>query len=189
MPDNGVGRIRQHYFTGAAPRHINPGDRLFTDVFLDPNNKPDQLFLQWYDGTTWCRAFWGSNFREMGVTGTEGWRYMGGLPEPGKWVRLDVPASYVGLEGRSISGMAFGFYKQSDNAQVLWGRSGNSSLEGQAPLPLSATTAVSRFFHSNFGYYYAIKDIPLHDADRQDGVKFYVHPNQAAGTVPFNRLP
>lgn len=188
LPDSGIGKVRHHSFTGAFPLPINPGDQLFTYVFLDPNNKPDQLFLQWHDGTVWRRAFWGSNFIELGVTGSEGWRYMGGLPETGKWVRLEIPASYVGLEGKSVSGMAFGFYKQTDNAQILWGRSGKTEIAGPVPVTLSAMTGVSQFFHKDFGYYYSPKDIPLHDADRRDGIKFYVHPNQAAGTVPFYRF-
>ncbi|HET6975524.1 MAG TPA: Ig-like domain-containing protein [Pyrinomonadaceae bacterium] len=188
LPDSGVGKIRHHSFTGASPLLINPGDQLFTYVFLDPSNKPDQLFIQWHDGTNWRRAFWGSNYIELGVTGTEGWRYMGGLPETGKWVRLEIPASYLGLEGRSVTGMAFGFYKQTDNAQILWGRSGKTEIPGPVPVTLSATIGVSQFFHKDFGYYYSLKDIALNDVDRRDGVKFYVHPNQAAGTVPFYRF-
>lgn len=188
LPDSGTGKVRHHTFTGAAPLAINQGDQLFTYVFLDPNNKPDELFLQWHDGATWRRAFWGSNFIEMGATGTEEWRYMGGLPETGKWVRLEVPASYVGLEGKSVSGMSFGFYKQTDNAQILWGRSGKTEIPGPVPVTLSAITGVSQFFHKDFGYYYSTKDIPLNDADQRDGLKFYVHPNEAAGTVPFYRF-
>ena len=32
---------------------------------------------------------------------------MGALPPAGQWVRLEVPASLVGLEGRVLNGMAF----------------------------------------------------------------------------------
>ena len=32
---------------------------------------------------------------------------MGTLPAAGRWVRLEVPAAQVGLEGRTVNGMAF----------------------------------------------------------------------------------
>src|SRR5205814_2337367 len=110
--NQGAGQMRHHSFRGATDTlRVDPGDVLFTYVFLDPNNMPDQLLLQWHDGSSWeHRAFWGENFigshyQSMGVQGTESMRYMGGLPSAGQWVRLEVPASYVGLEGKTVSGM------------------------------------------------------------------------------------
>jgi len=35
---------------------------------------------------------------------------MGPLPATGGWIRLEVPASAVGLEGRALNGMAFTLY-------------------------------------------------------------------------------
>jgi hypothetical protein len=35
---------------------------------------------------------------------------MGPLPPTGQWVKLEIPASQVGLEGRIVSGMAFTLY-------------------------------------------------------------------------------
>jgi hypothetical protein len=32
------------------------------------------------------------------------------LPEAGQWVRLEVPAAQVGLEGRTLNGMAYTLY-------------------------------------------------------------------------------
>jgi hypothetical protein len=32
---------------------------------------------------------------------------MGSLPAAGQWIRLEVPANLVGLEGRTVNGMAF----------------------------------------------------------------------------------
>jgi len=187
--DAGDSQIRQHSFTGGAPQRINAGDQMFTYVFLDPNRKPDQLFIQWFDGKNWRRAFWGTNWIDMDrATGTENWRYMGGLPTPGTWARLVVPASYLGLEGKFVSGMAFGFYKQKDNAQILWGRSGKTKSLGPVPVTLSAMTPVWQFFRPEHGYYYQTKDTPLHSQDRRDGIKFYIHPSQAAGTVPVFRF-
>lgn len=177
--------FKEHYFQGAAPQLVNPGDKLFTYVFLDPNQRPDQIFIEWHDGTQWHRAFWGANYFEVGTTGTENWRYMGGLPEANEWARLEIPASYVGLDGKSVSGMGFGFFKQTGNAQVLWGKSGKSLNLSSVPLTLSAMTTVYRFKHPQFGYYYSTKEIPLHSADQLEAPKFYIHPTQAAGTVPL----
>src|SRR5205807_10018808 len=44
--------FRSHSFTGAqTPMQVNPGDMLFTYVYLDPSAKPDEIMLQWYDGS------------------------------------------------------------------------------------------------------------------------------------------
>ncbi|MFL6207267.1 MAG: RHS repeat domain-containing protein [Pyrinomonadaceae bacterium] len=37
-------------------------------------------------------------------------KYLGSLPAGGQWVRLEVPASAVGLEGHTLSGFAFTLY-------------------------------------------------------------------------------
>jgi hypothetical protein len=63
--------------------------------------------LIWNDGSWEHRAYWGANLIPYGQDGTAGRRYLGPLPPAGQWVRLEVPASAVGLEGRVVSGMAF----------------------------------------------------------------------------------
>ena len=45
-------------------------------------------------------------------------RYMGALPAVGQWVRLEVPAAQVGLEGRTLNGMAFSLY----DGRATWDR-------------------------------------------------------------------
>jgi PKD repeat protein len=101
----------QHYFTNASARlNVGVGDTLFAYVYLDPANPPRQVMLQWYDGSWNHRAYWGANLISWGSGGGNGGRYMGPLPVVGQWVRLQVAASLVGLEGRSVSGMAFTLY-------------------------------------------------------------------------------
>src|SRR5262249_8341278 len=56
------------------------------------------------------RAFWGSDNIGYGIAGTASRAYMGPLPAAGKWVLLHVPAKQVGLEGSTVSGMAFDQY-------------------------------------------------------------------------------
>ena len=101
--------MHQHYFYNASETvSVGTGDVLYVYVHLDPNAMPQQLMLQWYDGNNWeHRAYWGQNLIGWGVDGTASRRYMGAIPPATGWVRLEVPASLVGLEGVTITGMAF----------------------------------------------------------------------------------
>ena len=45
---------------------------------------------------------------------------MGPLPATGQWVRLSVPAAQVGLDGKSVSGMAFALY----DGRATWDSAG-----------------------------------------------------------------
>lgn len=130
---------QQHFFYGTPNTlTINPGDKLFTYVYLDPANPPTEIMLQWYDagampGYEWeHRAYWGANaITSLGTDGTDSRRYMGALPPLGQWVRLEAPASQVGLEGRTISGMAFAQW----DGLVAWDRSGKNAQSFLAPPP------------------------------------------------------
>ena len=61
-----------------------------------------------------------------GVDGTVSRRFMGPLPAAGEWVRLEVPASAVGLEGRTLTGMAFTLV----DGAATWDRIGVSTDAG-----------------------------------------------------------
>jgi hypothetical protein len=96
----------QHYFYNATTTlAVGVGDTLFAYVYLDPANPPTEVMLQWSDGSWAHRAYWGANI--IGAAGNVTQTYMGGLPPTGQWVRLAVPAAQVGLEGRTLNGMAF----------------------------------------------------------------------------------
>jgi hypothetical protein len=114
----------QHFFTGAtATLPILPGDVLYAYVNLDPANPPSEIMLQWNDGTWEHRAYWGSNQIGYGTDGTGSRRYMGPLPPAGQWVRLNVPASQVSLEHRTLNGMAFTLY----GGRATWDTAGRLS--------------------------------------------------------------
>jgi RHS repeat-associated protein len=102
---------------------VSTGEKLVAYVYLDPSNAPSEVMLQWNDGTWEHRAYWGANQIGWGADGTESRRYMGALPATGQWVRLEVPASQVGLEGHTLNGMAFTLY----GGKATWDRAGKSS--------------------------------------------------------------
>ncbi|HTB79503.1 MAG TPA: glycoside hydrolase family 9 protein [Opitutaceae bacterium] len=79
--------------------------------------------LHWYNGTWEHRAYWGANLITYGGNNTAGRHYMGPLPAAGQWVRLDIPASAVGLEGSILSGMDFSQY----NGRATWDKAGNAT--------------------------------------------------------------
>jgi hypothetical protein len=113
--------LHQHFFHGApATLSVSPGDVLVAYVYLDPANPPSEVMLQWNDGTWNHRAYWGANLLGWGTDGTVSRRYMGALPAAGQWVRLEVPASLVGLEGRTLNGMAFSLW----GGRATWDHAG-----------------------------------------------------------------
>ncbi|HET9711451.1 MAG TPA: RHS repeat-associated core domain-containing protein, partial [Pyrinomonadaceae bacterium] len=121
---NIVAGLHQHYFYGAtATLSVGAGDKLVAYVYLDPSNVPSQIMLQWNDGSWEHRAYWGANNLPWGIDGTNSRRYMGPLPAAGSWVRLEVPASLVGLEGHTLNGMAFSMW----GGRATWDRAGKSS--------------------------------------------------------------
>lgn len=102
---------QEYAFSGAtAPLVVNPGDVLFAHAYLDPSNPPSEIMLQWYDGSWEHRAYWGANNIARGTDGTASCRRVGPLPTVGRWVRLEVPAAQVGLENRTVTGMALLVY-------------------------------------------------------------------------------
>ncbi len=87
---------------------IQPGDHLFTYVFIVPGQVPEEIMVQWHDGTNWeHRAFWGADIIQAGAVNSPSRFRAGELPAAGEWVLLDIPASAVDLEGKRIHGMSF----------------------------------------------------------------------------------
>lgn len=101
--------LSQHFFTGATTQlKIGDGDKLFAYVYLDPQNPPKEVMLQFNDGAWEHRAYWGENVIPWGAENTAGRFAAGALPKTGEWVRLEVEAAKVGLApGASLNGWAF----------------------------------------------------------------------------------
>ncbi|MBT4692385.1 MAG: DUF1553 domain-containing protein [Planctomycetaceae bacterium] len=104
----GTGLI-QHFFTGATdPFVIAENDILFAYVYLDPDNPPETVQLQFNDSTWEHRAYWGADKAHGAGRNNASNKQLGPLPEVGKWVRLEVPAATVGLKpGAKLNGWAF----------------------------------------------------------------------------------
>jgi hypothetical protein len=104
----GTGLI-QHFFHGATdPFVIAENDILFAYVYLDPDNPPETVQLQFNDGTWEHRAYWGADKAHGAGRNNASNKRLGPLPELGKWVRLEVPATTVGLPaGTKLNGWAF----------------------------------------------------------------------------------
>jgi hypothetical protein len=98
--------------------------------------------LQWNDGSWDHRAYWGANNLGYGVDATVGRHYMGALPPTGQWVQLKVPASAVGLEGRTLNGMAFTLY----GGRAVWDAAGRLNQQNGSGTTVSvvATADASR---------------------------------------------
>jgi hypothetical protein len=118
--------LHEHFFSGATQTlTVNAGDTLFTAVYIDPDNVPSEIMLQWSDSSgSWShRAYWGNYLITYGANGTAGSYYMGPVPAAGQWTLLKVPASVVGLEGLTLDGMAFSEF----NGRASWDYSGEAT--------------------------------------------------------------
>lgn len=120
--------LQEHYFNFATQTlQIGMGDHLFVDAWVEDRYATSEIMISWCDGSWEHRAFWGANLIAAGGEGTESRRYMGTLPRSG-WVRLEVPASLLGLEGRTVQGIAFSVY----NNAATFDRAGKISFAGAA---------------------------------------------------------
>ena len=107
--------LHQHFFENASATFTAAAtEQLYLWVFVDPDNPPTQLMLQWRSGTSWNhRAYWGLSRISWGTEGTASRRRIGAMPRPGRWQRLEVPvdaSSGVDVAGAALNGMAFTFF-------------------------------------------------------------------------------
>jgi glycosyl hydrolase family 9/cellulase-like Ig domain-containing protein len=128
--------LHEHFFNWAYPYlTVNAGEVLYAWVYLDPANPPSEIMLGWNrsSGDWEHRAYWGANNINYGSDGTASRRFMGILPPPGQWVRLEVPASAVGLDGETLQGMDFAVF----NGRATWDDAGSGPA---APTPSGSTS-------------------------------------------------
>jgi RHS repeat-associated protein len=128
---------QDRYFQCATPMPVGVGEKLVSYVLMSPCHPTRELMLAFNDNTgKWSYVYWGDN-----MFGAPGQVRLGDLPEAGQWVRLEVPASTIGLEGKSIVGMEFLAY----DGKVWWDRTGKApASEASVAVPgtmLSSSTA------------------------------------------------
>ena len=107
---SGPTTVRQQYFESAyLPLVLQEGDQLVAHVWLDPEDPPAQIMLQFHMPGDWeHRAFWGGDHNPWGQLGTTSRIRIGDLPQTGQWVRLELDPAVVGLKpGDAIDGWAF----------------------------------------------------------------------------------
>ncbi|HEX5223208.1 MAG TPA: glycoside hydrolase family 9 protein [Verrucomicrobiae bacterium] len=158
--------LHGHSFNWTAPFTVNAGESLYTYVYLDPANPPSEIMLSWnkVPGDWEHRAYWGANNINYGTDGTASRRYMGALPAAGQWVRLEVPASAVDLEGASLQGMDFSIF----NGRATWDStgtmagsgSGGSSTPTNNPTPTNSPSTATNL-PANDDYDFGAPQMPL----------------------------
>ena len=125
--------LTQHIVDAAKkPVTLAEGDTLYSWVWLDPENPPKQLMLQFH-GKDWShRAWWGEDLISYGKGSKKADHHkVGKLPPAGKWVRLEVPAKSVGLPaGSKITKLAYTQFGGS----VLWDQAGRHTNDANAVL-------------------------------------------------------
>lgn len=117
----------QHYFIEAAQKMtVTPESTFYCWVYLDPDNPPKAIMLQFNDGSWEHRAVWGGDEISYGKQARNhpGYMRQGKLPAAGKWVRLEIDASKIGLKpGAVVHGMAFTQF----GGRVYWDDAGMTS--------------------------------------------------------------
>ena len=77
----GEGTIQQFFTEASIPIQAQAGDVLFADVYLDPDNPPKSIMLQFNDGSWEHRGYWGTGQIPFGTDGTPRqvscWRFTG----------------------------------------------------------------------------------------------------------------
>ncbi|MEA3206976.1 MAG: hypothetical protein QOE70_33 [Chthoniobacter sp.] len=102
--------VAQDYFTGIEPRLAAPAKgRIFAYAWLDPDDPPQTIMLQFHTDKWSHRAAWGDIDKiQYGKKGSQERLHKGALPKTGEWVRLEVEVSELKLDpGTKFNGFAF----------------------------------------------------------------------------------
>lgn len=119
------GVVAQDYFSQGGNFKVPSQGKLFAYCFLDPQNPPEAIMLQFHTDGWKNRAVWGNPEKiPFGQAGTTEKVHLGDIPEAGQWVRLEVDADKLGLTaGTVVTGFAFTQF----GGTVTWDHLGVSS--------------------------------------------------------------
>ncbi len=101
--------LEQDYFSGGAEFIVPAGGKLFAHCYLDPENPPAAIMVQFHTNGWQHRAIWGDDAKiPFGTPGTAEKVSMGALPKTAEWVRLELDPARLGLKpGTKVNGYAF----------------------------------------------------------------------------------
>ncbi|MFK7735697.1 MAG: DUF1553 domain-containing protein [Pirellulaceae bacterium] len=114
-------QISQDFFPRGADFRIAKGTKFFVHCFLDPENPPESIMVQFHTSSWKNRVVWGDPSKiNFGKEGTTEKVHMGELPASGEWVRLEFTADKVGLKpGSKVTGYAFTQFDGTMNWDAL----------------------------------------------------------------------
>jgi hypothetical protein len=100
-------QTHEYYFNHAwQPLAFATGESFFIYVNIDPANPPAEIILSFCADNWEHRAYWGENRLSYAVDGSPAQYRVGPLPAAGNWVRLEVPAAAIGIEGQPVVGLS-----------------------------------------------------------------------------------
>ncbi|MFM8734523.1 MAG: PSD1 and planctomycete cytochrome C domain-containing protein, partial [Pirellulales bacterium] len=135
------GTAQDFFERAAAPLAIPRDAEIFAHVWIDPANPPKSVMLQFHAGPAgWDhRAVWGDQAAiDWGKAGTTSRHHVGPLPEPGRWVRLAVPAAAIGLGPDDV---VTGFSLTQSDGHVRWDKAGVTGVDDAMTDPRQSLAA------------------------------------------------
>ena len=151
-PTDGNPRTQVFFLDSPTKFPVVAGDLLTAYVCIAPGEVPDMLAITWFkDPWGWSTsAYWGAD-QLVDWDGSRPPRVrIGDVPKAGRWVRLAVPASAVGLEGTSLRGLGLSVFKSGavfKSGTVFWDRIGKvrgalSERRSETPAPAGGQVCV-----------------------------------------------
>jgi hypothetical protein len=128
-----AGLVQDVWDEAKTPLLVPQQGVIFGHVFLDANNPPQSVMLQFFKNGWLHRAVWGNyDAIPWGAENTTERVSMGPLPETGKWVRLEIPVEKIGLApGDQLTGFALTQF----GGTVFWDRVGVQGIMDPASDP------------------------------------------------------
>lgn len=130
--ERGPGPGSVHYALLGAPAELIRGDNIVQYLWIDPADAPDQIVLQIYDDVLDARHRISFGKDVLAIDGRDDFGLIesGALPPAGAWMRLRLPVTDIGMDGRSMRGIGF----LSDKGRVVWGPTRLSGADDVSPM-------------------------------------------------------
>jgi hypothetical protein len=174
-----------HWFADAPAFRVEKGEKLFAYVRIDPGEKPEALMLQWHDGKNWeHRAYWGADRFDVGKPDSASRKFMGPLPPAGRWVRLEVPAGEVALEGQALRGMSFLLV----GGGCCWQRAGALRVPERGLVPVQ-TIAMQKEEAGRWSGSFTLRGSGYYRAELRNELRYANRPMKEARFVAFSDAP